>query len=111
MGCGIAAVSALAGNKTRIVSISKAHNGGSVQKAAAIISFLMENGLATKENANSAIGLLENGNYGYAAGRGFYDWSKKNMEVLQKERDEFLIAECRRRRNKKWNTFINNLHL
>jgi 3-hydroxyacyl-CoA dehydrogenase len=59
MGCGIAAVRALAGNKTVIVSVSSTHTGDSVQKACEIISFLADHGLATKENAKRAAGLLE----------------------------------------------------
>jgi len=35
--------------------------------------------------------LIENGNLGYKSGRGFYDWSKKDMNALIKKRNEFIV--------------------
>lgn len=35
--------------------------------------------------------LLENGDTGYKSGRGFYDWSVKDMDKLTKKRDDFII--------------------
>jgi 3-hydroxybutyryl-CoA dehydrogenase len=35
--------------------------------------------------------LMANGNLGYKTGRGFYDWSVKDMNSLQQRRNEFII--------------------
>jgi 3-hydroxybutyryl-CoA dehydrogenase len=35
--------------------------------------------------------LMEEGNLGYKTGRGFYDWSVKDMKKLEKKRNHFII--------------------
>ncbi len=44
--------------------------------------------------------MFSRGDRGFLSGKGFYDWHKKSMEALLQERDEFLIAECKRRKKK-----------
>ena len=35
--------------------------------------------------------LIQNGSLGYKTGRGFYDWSKKDMNALVKRRNDFIV--------------------
>ncbi|PKM51250.1 MAG: 3-hydroxybutyryl-CoA epimerase [Firmicutes bacterium HGW-Firmicutes-7] len=35
--------------------------------------------------------LLEEGNLGHKSGRGFYDWSEKDMDALIKKRNDFIV--------------------
>ncbi len=35
--------------------------------------------------------LVDDGNLGYKTGKGYYDWSKKDMEALAKLRNDFII--------------------
>lgn len=49
-------------------------------------------GISDSHEANSCFkGMLENGDLGYKTGKGFYDWSKKDMNALAKQRNEFII--------------------
>jgi 3-hydroxybutyryl-CoA dehydrogenase len=42
-------------------------------------------------------GFVEEGRDGYATGRGFYDWTVKDMDALAAERDAFIMEVLRRR--------------
>lgn len=49
-------------------------------------------GISDSHEANSCFtGMLERGNLGYKTGKGFYDWSVKDMDALAKLRNEFII--------------------
>ena len=49
-------------------------------------------GISDSHEANSCFtGMLERGNLGYKTGKGFYDWSIKDMDALAKLRNEFII--------------------
>lgn len=34
---------------------------------------------------------LEKGDKGYKTGKGFYDWSRKDMKALEQNRNQFII--------------------
>ena len=59
MGSGIAAMSALAGNKTFLYDVDKEHTASGKSKAEACIDLRVENGLNTKEEGDRAKALLE----------------------------------------------------
>lgn len=42
-------------------------------------------------------GFVDEGRDGYATGKGFYDWTVKDMEALAAERDAFIMEVLRRR--------------
>lgn len=49
-------------------------------------------GLSARTDANPLMRKLAGeGNLGYKTGRGIYDWSKKDMEALEKKRNDFII--------------------
>lgn len=49
-------------------------------------------GISDSHEANSCFaGMLKEGNLGYKTGKGFYDWSVKDMDALAKLRNEFII--------------------
>lgn len=59
-------------------------------------------GISDSHEANSCFtGMLEKGNLGYKTGRGFYDWSVKDMDALAKTRNEFIIHALKKIRAEK----------
>jgi 3-hydroxybutyryl-CoA dehydrogenase len=49
-------------------------------------------GIAVNTKANDFMRNLEqSGNLGYKTGKGFYDWSAKDMAALQQKRNDFII--------------------
>ena len=40
--------------------------------------------------------LMDTGNMGYKTGRGFYDWSQKDMDALVKRRNDFIIHSLKK---------------
>jgi len=45
--------------------------------------------------------LLKEGHKGYKTGRGFYDWSKKDMKSLIKKRNEFIVHALKKLKDKR----------
>ena len=58
MGCGIAAISALAGEPTILVGTSQQRAEAGAKKAHGYITELLENDLTTKEKADAAYSLI-----------------------------------------------------
>ena len=40
--------------------------------------------------------MMAQGNLGYKTGKGFYDWSKKDMDLLVKHRNEFIVHSLKK---------------
>lgn len=56
--------------------------------------------LSTAQEANPVVkDMVARGDLGYKTGKGFYDWSVKDMNHLQKMRDEFIMNAVRFIRN------------
>ena len=48
--------------------------------------------LSSRREAGDLIkSLVKSGNLGYKTGKGIYDWSYKDMEALEKKRNDFII--------------------
>lgn len=43
--------------------------------------------------------MMERGELGYTTGNGFYDWSKKDMNVLVKQRNDFIVHALKKINN------------
>ncbi len=57
-------------------------------------------GISDSHEANSCFAaMLKEGNLGYKTGKGFYDWSVKNMDALAKLRNEFIIHALKKIRS------------
>ena len=57
-------------------------------------------GISDSHEANSCFaGMLKEGNLGYKTGKGFYDWSVKDMDALAKLRNEFIIHALKKLRS------------
>ena len=49
-------------------------------------------GISDRRNASPLLAEMRSeGNIGYKSGKGFYDWSRKDMDALVKKRNEFII--------------------
>jgi len=56
--------------------------------------------ISDSHEANSCFaGMLREGNLGYKTGKGFYDWSVKDMDALAKLRNEFIIHALKKIRS------------
>lgn len=48
--------------------------------------------ISDRKNASPLFdNFLKNGDMGYKTGKGFYDWSKKDMDALVKKRNDFIV--------------------
>lgn len=49
-------------------------------------------GISGRAEANDTFrNLVQKGELGYKSGKGFYDWSRKDMKALEKKRNDFII--------------------
>ena len=48
--------------------------------------------ISARQNASPVFKeMMDSGNLGYKTGRGFYDWSEKDMDALVKRRNDFIV--------------------
>lgn len=49
-------------------------------------------GISARQDASPMFKqMMDEGNLGYKTGRGFYDWSKKDMDAMVRRRNEFIV--------------------
>lgn len=66
-----------------------------VDVCAAIQNTVLPEISASKAASPIFTGYIDSGETGYKAGKGFYDWEKRNMHALEIQRNEFIVCALR----------------